>query len=116
MLAYSGWQKIQQRDREIYDALNVKDSSYGTLEIDLDQHTDFAAAYATYAERHNKVLKKWMWKMQRTTYATEEEKQRDIERAIQEFRQNDGAITEGVAQPGQISIGGGESGETEAES
>ncbi len=114
MLAYSDWQRLQQKDREIYDALHVKGGQYRAGYVDLDkQLVGEALEIAKRSDMAKAILKRaWFYEKKADPNDPRTKKGLDeTQRAIREFRQKYAEVDERSAQRNQSSAGCGEGGE-----
>ncbi len=111
MLAYSDWQRLQQKNREIYDALHVKGSRYRAGYVDLDKQLVGEALGIAKRSDIAKALLSTAWFYEnkadpndpRTKKGLNETQQR-----IREFRQKYEKADDGITQRNEVNTGSGE--------
>jgi hypothetical protein len=116
MLAYSDWQRIQQKDREIYDALHVPGSRYLAGFVDLDKQLVGDAIDIAKRSDISKAFVKKAWYYQNKADKSDPRTKKGIDelnKGIREFRQKHAKTDDGIAQRTQGSAGSGESSKAE---
>jgi hypothetical protein len=93
MLAYSDWQRLQQKDRKIYDALHVDGCQYQAGYVDLDkQLVSDGLEIAKRSDEAKAILKK-AWFFQRADPGDPRNKKgiAETNKSLQEFQKKHGA-------------------------